>query len=347
MPPKFPCGTCGKAAKTGSILCNFCNMWHHATPNCVNPNFTKEQVDLLITMAESGCWSCQKCTGIMKRINIKMGELDKKLTQVTQEVSDVKKTQAEQGKSITTIECSVKTLSDKVDQNSSNVKTSVLAEVKNRESKKNNVIILGLTEPESIGAESKEILFAKEDEKLNKLFSDMSIDPEIMSSCIVYKKRLGKKDGTKPRPLLLCLNEHTVKNRILDSARRLKVSRPEIVIRPDLTATQRQEDQELIKEVRAANDKSPKDESGDFRWRVVGPPGMLRKVMTRDLAKWQEEERKRQQRTEKKVDMPTQRTEKKVDMPTTRQSEQGTSQTVRELSDIAEKDEEEEEEGED
>ena len=154
-PPKYPCGTCGKSATKASILCNFCDMWHHSKPECVNPNFTKEQVDLLVTMAETGCWLCIKCTAIMKRLNLKLGEMDKRLNKVTQDVKEVKQTQGEQAKSISDIQGNVKVLTDTLDNNTNNVKTSVLAEIKNRDSKKNNVIILGLKEPENNDAESK------------------------------------------------------------------------------------------------------------------------------------------------------------------------------------------------
>ena len=29
--PKYPCGTCSKSAATNSLLCIFCDMWHHTT----------------------------------------------------------------------------------------------------------------------------------------------------------------------------------------------------------------------------------------------------------------------------------------------------------------------------
>jgi len=45
--------------------------------------------------------------------------------------------------------------------------------MKNPDSKKNNVIILCLKEPDNNDAESKEVLFAEEDATLETLFNDI------------------------------------------------------------------------------------------------------------------------------------------------------------------------------
>jgi len=192
----------------------------------------------------------------MKQLNLKLGELDKRLNKVTKEV---KQTQGEQATSISDIQGNVKVLTNTLDNNTNNVKTFVLAEMKNRDSKKNNVIILGLKEPDNNDAESKEVLFAEEDETLETLFNDMSLGSEVNKS-VVFRKRLGKREGDKPMPLMLCLKEPVTKTLVMNNACKLKLRRPNISIRPDLTQTQRQEEQDFIKEVRAANEESPKDE---------------------------------------------------------------------------------------
>ena len=52
-----------------------------------------------------------------------------------------------------------------------------------------------------------------------------------------------------------------------------------------------------------------KDESGDFKWRIAGPPGKLRKVKERDLEKWKETQ---QQRKAKQANKPNLMTRKKA-----------------------------------
>ena len=89
MPPrnklKVPCGTCSKSAQTNALLCNFFDMWHHATIECI-PWHSKETIDTLMGICkETSCWTCQKCTGIMKKLNGRMAKLEK-------DVNDVKGT---------------------------------------------------------------------------------------------------------------------------------------------------------------------------------------------------------------------------------------------------------------
>ena len=44
------------------------------------------------------------------------------------------------------------------------------------------------------------------------------------------------------------------------------------------------------------NQSNPKDESGDFRWKVAGPPGNLRKVKIRNIQEWEEAQAARMNR---------------------------------------------------
>lgn len=69
-------------------------------------------------------------------------------------------------------------------------------------------------------------------------------------------------------------------------------------IKPDLTKMQRDEDEKFKRKLDEENDAEPKDESGDFRWKVAGPPGNLRKVKCRNIQDWEQEQGRRQRMRE-------------------------------------------------
>ena len=66
-----------------------------------------------------------------------------------------------------------------------------------------------------------------------------------------------------------------------------------VCLRPDLTAMEREEDKAYRTETDKLNAQSPTDIQGNFRWKVAGPPGRLRRIKERDITKWQQEQEKR------------------------------------------------------
>jgi len=295
---KYPCGTCAKSATKDAIECNFCGLWHHAKPECML-EFTKDQIAMLKELCKDRtCWTCNKCGIIMKKLNGRMADLEKNVTAVQKDVKTVQAKQVETDKAVKDITSEVKELKGKMENNCGNVKASVMAEVGNRELRKFNLIIYGLAEQPTDGAESRESQMDKDKKVLDALLTQMSQDSEMVNDTIKYRRRLGKKEVGKVRPLLLSFTSVDCRNCLLESASDIKGPLAKKVrIRPDLTQMQREDDSKVITEITDLNKDEPKDELGDYRWRVVGPPGMLQKAKTRDLNKWkQAEERRRANR---------------------------------------------------
>ena len=288
---KHKCGTCNKSAAKNSILCNFCNLWHHATPECM-VTFTKEQIDMLKELCkERTCWTCNKCSLIMKKLNGRMAALEKDLADVKKDITEVKDKQTNSDKALETVEKDVQTLKQKVDSGTSNTKASVMSEVNQREMRKNNLIIHGLQESDLQGAASRDVIVAEETVNLNGLLTSMSLNATEISKTIKFRKRLGEKKPNKPRPLLLGFNNSGKRNLVMETANGAKL--PNLGFKSDLTKMQREENSKLISEVQDLNKKRPSDDSGDYRWKLVGPPEMLRKAKVRDITKWEEEEANR------------------------------------------------------
>ena len=68
--------------------------------------------------------------------------------------------------------------------------------------------------------------------------------------------------------------------------------------KPDLTKKQRDEDEKFIRSLDEENESEPKDDLGDFRWKLAGPPGNLRKVKMRNIQEWEQAQERRTRREE-------------------------------------------------
>jgi hypothetical protein len=140
------------------------------------------------------------------------------------------------------------------------------------------VIVLGIKESSST---EKAVIHAEENDLLDKLFSDMEINQTSTSDSIKFKARLGLKEPGKQRPFLLKFHDVRVRDNVLRNA--AKITTRGVRVKPDLTKKQREEDEEFKKKVDDENESKPNDESGDYRWKIAGPPGNLRKVKVRNI----------------------------------------------------------------
>jgi len=225
-----------------------------------------------------------------------MTALEKEVDEVKKDIVTVKENQNSQTKENVTIKSNISTIQQKLENNTNNVKVSVMTEIKNRESRKNNIVIHGVAETN--GSESIELKRQKENAEVLEILKAMKIDTQEVESDIVYRRRLGKIGlPGKNRPLLICFRTNAVRDRVLRNAVELRNgTKSHISIRPDLTAMEREEDNTFRNEVATLNQSNLSDEVGDFKWRVAGPPGMLRKVKERDIIKWRAAENARKQR---------------------------------------------------
>ena len=198
--PKYPCGTCAKSASTNALLCNFCDMWHHATVECI-PWHNEETIKTLMDICkEQSCWSCKKCSNIMKKLNGRLATVEKDLKEVKHELGEVKSKQSDTDLEVANLRKDVAQVRKSTSENSAKMSAEVLTEMKDREDRKHNVIILGLKEsPDSTNTTE---IQAAENDLLGKLFSDMELPAET-SENITFRTRLGKVEaGRSPRLFL-------------------------------------------------------------------------------------------------------------------------------------------------
>ena len=270
-------------------------MWHHATEDCI-PWHTQETINALKEICkDQSCWSCQKCSGIMKKLNGRLAKLETDVKAVQDTVETISSNQETSEEKVTKLRSDFDEFKGKFSNVSTpeEEKVSVLAEIKDRDERKFNVIVNGVKE--SNETEKTEVQ-NEENRLLNQLFSDMQMNADTTSDNIQFKTRLGTKQAGRNRPFLLKFRDQRTRNDVLRNAR--KVLESGIRIRPDLTKLQGQEDEKFRKTVDDENSVNPEDNSGEYRWKVAGPPGNLRKIKVRNIQEWEEEAERRRERRE-------------------------------------------------
>ena len=270
-------------------------MWHHATEDCI-PWHTQETINALKEICkDQSCWSCQKCSGIMKKLNGRLAKLETDVKAVQDTVETLTSSQESSEEKVTKLRSDFDEFKGKFNNVSTpdEEKVSVLTEIKDRDERKFNLIVNGVKES---NATEKPEVQQEENELLNQLFSDMQMNAETTSDNIQFKTRLGTKQAGRNRPFLLKFRDQRTRNDVLRNAR--KVLESGIRVRPDLTKLQRQEDEKFRKTVDEENSVNPEDDSGEYRWKVAGPPGNLRKIKVRNIQEWEEEAERRRERRE-------------------------------------------------
>ena len=144
--------------------------------------------------------------------------------------------------------------------------------MRERESKKDNIVVYGLKESdEADGLKRKD----EDASMVIKMATEIGVDfkGEVKSSF-----RAGKKDGDRPRPLIVTLGDEETRENILANARRMsgKEESKKVFVSHDLTWRQREEARKEEKKLRDEAEKKTEEENNGGRvgkYVVVGPRG--------------------------------------------------------------------------
>ena len=196
---------------------------------------------------------------------------------------------------IKSLQESNKKLSAAAQRNEGNTQESitaaVLEEMRERESRKNNLIIHNLEEPGAEFVDSKERM-EKDIEKVQCLIDQIEVQINISDVCR-FAKRLGPREESSgtPRPLLIGFKTVDHCNSILEKSPDLaKMDEPlsNINIIRDLTKTQRKEEKNLRVEADKKNAELSEEDQGNWKWVVVGRRGE-RKIVKIEVVREEEE----------------------------------------------------------
>lgn len=180
-----------------------------------------------------------------------------------------------------------KRMKDLLEYSSNITTTDIYDEMHDQESRKNNVMILGM--PEETG-KNNTVIFQKERRKVQKLLSELEITNSTIKTRLF---RIGTKqenvETNKPRPLRITLDNNIMRNNILKHAKNLKGKDTwkGISIVPDMTKMQQNlsklQRHKLLMDAQKRNRELGQDDiDNGVEYKVIGHYGLgtLRVIKT-------------------------------------------------------------------
>jgi hypothetical protein len=154
-------------------------------------------------------------------------------------------------------------------------------ELREREMRRNNIIIHGLREPEHIHQARDKM--ENDRQTCGEIFN--IIGARVRAADLRFCRRIGER-GRDPRPLVIGMRSEEEKRTVLDRAGALRGSRLDnISVGPDLTKMQRRAEEKLTREAESRNGQlTTEDREKNLKWLVVGRRGEKRliKAVERD-----------------------------------------------------------------
>lgn len=293
------CNTCKKVftEEDSKILCcDRCELWFCIT--CAN--VTEACYKFLASKdAEDIAWYCKNCKIPAKTAVIEDKSIEDKCKEYTKELNQKMKTietSIQKKADITELQ----KLQQKVEENENKLKGLIEnkkegrtwaeimetpekrtvqeviekslkereSEEKERQSRRKNIIIFDLPESKETEPDARKEEDTKKVIGLCKNIINITFDQSMIDRAI----RLGKATEGKDRPLLVSLKEENKKREIFQNLNKIRESGApfnKINISHDLTKKQKEELKEIIEE---AQKKEQNDQSGEWMYRVRGPP---------------------------------------------------------------------------
>ena len=267
-----------------ALQCIMCDQWCHKGCGKITAELFRI-CDLQKKECGTAYWVCTSCSSFAAKMSIQMKEMDKKISKIEKTVKSNSDNIATLNKASDTVNDKLKSLEKSQDElkdnnrhNQEGTARVVLAELRQQESKKDNLVVHMIKESTSDNLEER-----KEDDRseIDDLFTELELD--ISSEDVKFIKRLGRRTQDTVRPILLGLKTHSDKEKIMSRANTLKDKEDpwnEIYISPDLTYQQRKEDERVRAECEQKNLERSEEDSLNFEFRVVGRKGQKILVKT-------------------------------------------------------------------
>ena len=153
-----------------------------------------------------------------------------------------------------------------------NAATAVFSEMRDRDNRRNNIVVHGLPEPDA-KIKEKNSRIAKDMKKIQDLFSKLEVEV-VADEAVKYARRLGEQPvgKTDPRPLLIGFKTLDSKLTVLDNSRKLAEDDnwKDVFVISDLTKRQREEESRMRQEADRLNGERSEEDAKKWLWKVVG-----------------------------------------------------------------------------
>jgi hypothetical protein len=253
--PEHPCVACGKNVTSNSVQCTLCNMWSHKA--CTNLS-TEAFKGLEAQVREVGVayWACRACLSFANKVNRQLQAAAKRQDEVEAKVDENCKATEQNTQEINKLRQELDKVKQALDQERGDRNAMLSEELRDRELRRNNIVIHGLSEPnENTNYSSARM---EQDRVCGNLFATMGI--RTRQEDLRFCRRVGER-GQDPRPIIIGLRTEEEKRAILERARLLRgTSYDNVSIVPDMTKMQRQAEDNLAREAEARNGQQQKTE---------------------------------------------------------------------------------------
>jgi len=280
---KFPCIRCKKsvAKNSKSVKCHICQQWVHVDCEGMPP----ELYNILANPEKYGTcgmsWSCSSCQASAAKVLEVVNAYEKRITEVESRVTSGEGKMNDMGKELEKMKGTLKDRDDKIDQKLDRKEKAIFDELRQRDSRRMNVIMHGVSEIDKADAAGSE---RREWDRAECLAILETLRMGMEDSDVKFTRRLGEAaSGRGPRPLCVGFFSDGERDKVLRRARDLEKSKfKEVSICADLTWKQREEEADLVKEAGRRNEKelTEEDKAKNLIWAVVGAKGQKRLVKT-------------------------------------------------------------------
>jgi hypothetical protein len=270
--PEFPCLGCGKNVTGASVQCTLCTLWCHRTCS----SLTQEALKALEVQAHEvgiAYWACRSCLAFASKVNRQLQTAGERQDAIEAKVEGTISTGRENSQRIDRLEDELNRMRIALEAKRAEKNYLLCDELREREIRKNNLVIHGIQEAEDISYNRDRM--ERDKNICGELFRIMNVrtKPEDLRFC----RRVGQR-GRDPRPIIIGLRTEEEKRAILDRTNTLPGTRfDNLSVGPDQTRMQRQGEERLVGEAKARNRQlTSEDIEKNQRWLVVGRKGLIK-----------------------------------------------------------------------
>lgn len=274
------CLACNKkcTGSQASVYCQLCSLWCHKSCAGMSDAVFKS---LALQMKEMGMayWACRSCLNFATKTNALLKNMDKQLQNMNTKIEKNAEDIGANRKELKRVDNGLKNVERQVEEVKRSIRDEMYEEIRERDSRKLNLVLHGVQEPEDTRDYRAGI--EKDKEECSRIFA--AINAGVRRENLKFCKRLGEKTS-EPRPIVIGLTSEESRRRILERNRDLQNSRySHVSIVADLTKKQREEEKKLLLEAERRNrNLSTEEKSKNLKWLVVGRKGEKRLIKGED-----------------------------------------------------------------
>jgi len=274
------CLACNKrcTGSQASVLCQLCSLWCHK--DCAGmSNAVFKSLALQVKEVGMAYWACKSCLNFAAKTNALLKNMNTQILNMDAEIKKNAEDISIQRKEMGKMDSGLKRVEKKVEDVRKQVEEDMIEELRERETRKLNLIIHGVEEPEK--ARDNRERMEMDMDSCSKIFDTM--EARVKRDQMKFCRRLGEK-GREPRPIIIGLTSEDGRRQILEKSRRLRGTRYENVhVVADLTRRQRQGEQRMVDEAEKRNRNLTEEERAkNLKWMVVGRKGEKRMIKGED-----------------------------------------------------------------